>query len=199
MKRGGGYRSLASDPYVVSQEFGIGDKTSFFANAGAMQAGRVFTCAVTPAYDGPYQTLANIRVDDDEVPDQYFIDPKSLDKWEYLKGAKKEQRTSSSGYQYVYSEGGMAFPDSIDKPARTILTSEGGSGANRMKHVIRAQDGRLRRLVPDELDQIQMFPKGWTNTGMTDGHRAFCMGNALVVGIPHRIGEVIAQDIRSMR
>jgi len=23
---------------------------------------------------------------------------------------------------------------------------------------------------------------------MTDGHRAFCMGNALVVGIPHAIG-----------
>lgn len=24
---------------------------------------------------------------------------------------------------------------------------------------------------------------------MTDGNRAFCMGNALVVGIPHRIGK----------
>lgn len=23
---------------------------------------------------------------------------------------------------------------------------------------------------------------------MTDGHRAFCMGNVLVVGIPHAIG-----------
>ena len=47
----------------------------------------------------------------------------------------------------------------------------------------------------DELDQLQMFPKGWTNDGMTDGHRAFCMGNALVTGIPHRIGEIIAQDL----
>lgn len=54
------------------------------------------------------------------------------------------------------------------------------------------QDGRLRRLVPDELDQLQCFPKGWTNDGMTDGHRAFCMGNALVTEIPHRIGRVIA-------
>ena len=28
---------------------------------------------------------------------------------------------------------------------------------------------------------------------MTDGQRAFCMGNALVVQIPHEIGKVIAQ------
>ena len=61
-----------------------------------------------------------------------------------------------------------------------------------MKHAILSESGRYRRLVPDELDQIQMFPKGWTSTGMTDGHRAFCMGNALVVGIPHEIGKAIA-------
>lgn len=76
-------------------------------------------------------------------------------------------------------------------PSRTILTSEGGRGASRTKHVV-MQDGRLRRLVPDELDQLQCFPKGWTNDGMTDGHRAFCMGNALVTEIPHRLGRVIA-------
>ena len=92
----------------------------------------------------------------------------------------------------------MAFPDALDAPARTILTGEGGSGASRMKHVIMGDSGRLRRLVPDELDQIQMFPKGWTQSEgngktMSDGHRAFCMGNALVVGIPHRIGEEIAR------
>ena len=27
---------------------------------------------------------------------------------------------------------------------------------------------------------------------MTDIQRAFCAGNALIVGIPHRIGQVIA-------
>ena len=58
-------------------------------------------------------------------------------------------------------------------------------------------DGRLRRLVPDELDALQGFPKGWTDTGMTDGHRAFCMGNALVVGIPHLIGKELARRIES--
>ena len=88
----------------------------------------------------------------------------------------------------------MAFPDSTSQPSRTILTGEGGRGASRTKHVVE-QDGRLRRLVPDELDQLQMFPKGWTDTGMSDGRRAFCMGNALVTGIPHRIGKVLAEDL----
>lgn len=86
----------------------------------------------------------------------------------------------------------MAFPDLLENPSRTILTGEGGSGASRFKHVVEI-DGRYRRLVPDELDQLQEFPKGWTNTGMTDGQRAFCMGNALVVRIPHLIGKEIAR------
>ena len=89
----------------------------------------------------------------------------------------------------------MAFPDALDAPARTILTNEGGGSASRTKHIIQTSDGRYRRLVPDELDQLQGFPKGWTDTGMTDGNRAFCMGNALIVGIPHRIGEVIARRL----
>lgn len=44
-----------------------------------------------------------------------------------------------------------------------------------------------------EVDRLQGFPKGWTDTGMTDGHRAFCMGNALVTGVPHRIGEAMVE------
>lgn len=87
----------------------------------------------------------------------------------------------------------MAFPDALDRPSRTILTGEGGRGASRFKHVIKTKEGRYRRLVPDELDQLQGFPRGWTDTGMTDGHRAFCMGNALVVGVPHAIGKVLAE------
>ena len=57
-------------------------------------------------------------------------------------------------------------------------------------------DDRYRRLVSDELDQLQGFPRGWTDTGMTDGHRAFCMGNALVVGAPHLIGAELAKRLR---
>ena len=87
----------------------------------------------------------------------------------------------------------MAFPDALDKPSRTILTGEGGAGASRTKHVVKTESGRYRRLVPDELDQLQTFPKGCTDAGMTDGNSAFCMGNALVVSVVHRIGEEIAK------
>lgn len=134
------------------------------------------------------QSVLGYPADSDRRPD------KKLPNWRYLKGAKREERTNKkTGFTYTYSEGAMSFPDSIEKPSRTILTGEGGTGASRFKHVIECPDGRFRRLVPDELDQLQGFPKGWTDTGMTDGHRAFCMGNALVTGVPHRIGEAMVE------
>lgn len=183
--------NISSDPHESTQSFGRGDKVSRFREAGVMQNGRVMTYRVEPVYDGEYRTIGDILVPASEVPEEFFITGDSLKTWEYLKGGKREARTAKNGLEYIYSEGPVAFPDPADKPSRTILTSEGGRGASRTKHVV-MQDGRLRRLVPDELDQLQCFPKGWTNYGMTDGHRAFCMGNALVTEIPHRIGRVIA-------
>ena len=186
---------VSADPYDVSQAFGAGLKVSPFGNAGVMQAGEVLTAKVEADYAGPCTVLRDIVVPDAEVPDAFFIEDGKLGKWEYLKGSKKEPRTAANGHEYMYSEGAMAFPDSLDKPARTILTGEGGAGASRFKHVVVGDSGRHRRLVPDELDQLQGFPKGWTADGMSDGHRAFCMGNALVVGIPHRIGVELAQRL----
>ena len=185
---------VSLDPYEVSSTFGAGAKVSPFQNAGVMQGGEILTMKASPRYTGPYRTLADIVVPDAEVPEQFFIDEADLPSWEYQRSAKREPRVTSEGFEYMYSEGAMAWPDPLDRPARTILTGEGGKSASRMKHAVRGDSGRIRRLVPDELDQIQMFPKGWTDTGMTDGHRAFCMGNALVVGIPHAIGQVIARQ-----
>ena len=186
---------VSAEPYEISEHFGVGAKVSPFQNAGIMQNGKVFTAKTKPLYNGEHRTLGDIVVPDSEVPEQFFIDDEELPKWEYQRAAKKEPRTTKEGFEYMYSEGAMAWPDPLDRPARTILTGEGGRGASRMKHAVKGDSGRIRRLVPDELDQIQMFPKGWTDTGMTDGHRAFCMGNALVVGIPHAIGEVIASGL----
>lgn len=183
--------NVSADPYEISQNFGVGLKSSPFENAGAMQKGIVFSGKVKAAYDGPMKVLADILVSDSEVPERFFIKDDQLPKWEYQRSAKREPRTTSEGFEYMYTEGAMAWPDPTDKPARTILTGEGGAGASRMKHAIKGDSGRIRRLVPDELDQIQMFPKGWTNMGMSEGNRAFCMGNALVVGIPHAIGKAM--------
>lgn len=180
---------IPKEPYVASEEFGMGDKVSKFKAAGAMIDGHVLTCGFTEEYHGARRVLADVLVDDSRVPGEFFIDPESTARWEYLKGSKREERIDKkTGFTYTYSEGSMSFPDPTDKPSRTLLTGEGGTGPSRFKHVIRCADGQLRRLVPDELDMLQGFPAGWTDTGMTDGQRAFCMGNALVTSVPHRIG-----------
>lgn len=188
------YVEIPDDPYIATRDFNKGGKLSPFMDAGVMQDGRAASCKIVEAYEGPRRTLGDVLVPDAEVPEEFYIELDKLSQWEYLKGAKREKRVNKkTGFEYMYSEGSMAFPDALDRPSRTILTGEGGRGASRFKHVIKTADGRYRRLVPDELDQLQGFPRGWTNTGMTDGHRAFCMGNALVVGIPHAIGRVLAE------
>ena len=82
----------------------------------------------------------------------------------------------------------MKFPDSLDKPSRTIITGEGGPSPSRFKHGIETKEG-LRRLVPIELERLNMFPDNHTKfDGVTDTKRAFLMGNALVVGVVEKLG-----------
>ena len=183
---------VPESPYEAPRSFGAGCKVSPWQNAGCMQGGVAYTRRVVADYNGPAKVLGDILVDEADVPASYFIDPSKLDSWVYLKGSKSEPRRTREGFEYTYTEGAMAFPDPLDRPARTILTAENGAGASRMKHVVETPYGRLRRLVPDELDQIQMFPRGWTSSGMSDSQRGFCMGNALVVGVVHAIGAEIA-------
>ncbi len=185
---------IPDDPYEATQSFNTrsGAKSPFLT-AGVMQGCHVLTTDVLEAYEGERKTLKDVIVPEEEVPAEFYIDADRLERWRYLKGAKREERIDKrTGFKYRYSEGSMAFPDLLENPSRTILTGEGGAGASRFKHVIKVGE-RYRRLVPDELDLLQGFPKGWTDTSMTDGQRAFCMGNALVVQIPHEIGKVIAQ------
>lgn len=187
---GQGSFEIGSDTVQVSDSFGKGDKVSRFMNAGAMQDGQVFTAKVTPDYNGPFKVLQDVLIPEHEVRDEFYITNDDLPKWTALKGSKRLERTSRDGHKYWYSEGGMDF-DKPGKPSRTILTGEGGKTPSRFKHILELPDGRYRRLEPDELDQLQGFPRGWTDSGMTDGNRAFCMGNALCVGIPERIGQMI--------
>lgn len=173
---------------------GASSSASPFKEAGVMRDRSVWTSEVTPAYDGPRITLGEIIVPDACVPEEYFIPEDELAQWKYLKGSKSEMRTTSQGYTYRYSEGAMAFPDALDKPSRTIITCEGGRGASRFKHVILTPGGRYRRLIPLELERLNMFPDNHT-LGVSDSRRAFLMGNALVTGIVERIGHVLAQSL----
>ena len=165
---------LLPTPAENSERFGAGLAASPFKAAGAMQAGRVATADVEARYGGPRAALGDVLVPEEEVPADYFVPEGQRGEWEYLKGAKRIERVSKSGHAYTYSEGSMAYPDPLDRPSRTILTGEGGRTPSRFKHVVECPDGRLRRLVPEELERLQGFPAGWTATGMTDGNRAYC-------------------------
>lgn len=157
-----------------------------FGNSGYMYDGIVHTCDSTPRYENPVILRKIIQ---NNVNEKYFLGD-NLDKWVYLKGAKKIERTSKTGHKYIFSEGPIAFPDPIDKPARTMLTSE--SSLNRSTHVIEdPQTKQLRLITPIEAERIQGFDDNWTNTGMPEKFRYFCMGNALVVGIITRMGNYL--------
>ena len=190
------YVDIPKDPFVATKDFNSErSKTSPFLDAGVMVDNRVITCKVEEVYKGQFKTLGDVLSPENEIPENYFIDNSQLSRWEYLKGSKREERVNKyTGQTYFYSEGSMAFPDLLTNPSRTILTGEGGASPSRFKHIIKVGE-RYRRLVPDELDQLQGFPKGWTNTGMSDNNRAFCMGNALVVGVVNRIGKEIYKEL----
>ena len=180
----------------VSDGFNKGKKDSPFGNAGMMMDRHVYSVDAEAVYDGPRQTLGGNLVDEDFVPDEFFISDEDLPKWVYEKGAKKIERVSKEGYKYMFSEGGMAFPDSLDQPSRTIITGEGGTAPSRFKHVVKTKSGRYRRLLPIELERMNMFPDNHTlHPEVSDGRRAFLMGNALVCGIVEQIGKSLYQFI----
>lgn len=178
----------------VSNTFGADLRSSPFRSAGYFVNGNYLTYDSSAVWKGEVQTLRDVLLDESDVPESYFLNPHSLEKWVYLKGAKSEERIHKSGYRWRYTEGSMVFPDPTDKPSRTILTGEGGTSPSRFKHVIQ-QNGRLRRLHPIELERLNGFPDEWTRYGeseMTDVRRSFFMGNALVVGLVGKVGHELA-------
>ncbi|ELY2011309.1 DNA (cytosine-5-)-methyltransferase [Flavobacterium psychrophilum] len=187
---------LKGDIVEISENFNINGKTGMFENTGIMIDGVVTTIKTKPSYEDKFTILKDI-IQNGEVTEEFYIKEEELDKWFYLKGAKKEMRKNAQGFEYNYSEGGMIFPDSLDKPSRTIITGEGGKSASRFKHVIKVEKG-YRRLSPVELERLNMFPDNHTKfDGITDTKRAFFMGNALVVGVIEKIGIALTQKINN--
>ena len=187
---------IKGDPAEVSETFGATKGASPFRNAGYMSQRKVWTLDLEPAWDGQSMTLGDMLEPNADVAEQYFIPADQLLRWEYLKGAKREQRFhKGSNTPYFYVEGPIPYPDRRDWPARTILTGEGGRTPSRFKHLVQVDDGRYRRLTPRELERLNGFPDDWTDTGMSEGRRAFMMGNALVVGLIERVGRELMADV----
>jgi len=176
--------TITSDILWTSDNF----KAQFF-NAGIMRNGMFLSQEVTPVIESP-TPLRSILVSN--VDEKYYLSDEAITKFEYLKGPKKIERTSATGHQYIFSEGGMSFPEDLERPGRTMLTSEGTT--NRSTHVVAdLETNRLRYLTPVECERLNGFPDNWTNTGMSERMRYFCMGNALVVDLVERMGDRIKE------
>lgn len=189
------YYELPEDIVEVSDNF-----SGTVWNTGVMRHGRYYSIDTAPNYDGEPITLGEILQNEEEVPEKFFInDPAKLEKFQYLRGPKRIERTSADGHTYIYSEGGMSPTDDLNLPGRTMLTSEGT--VNRSTHFLNV-NGKYRLITPVEAERLQDFPDNWTAlkrlsdgtvTEVSDKMRMFFMGNALVTDIVRKIGEFIVE------
>jgi modification methylase sau3AI len=183
---------LSEDIVEVSDSF-----STQFWNSGSMIEGQVVTKELEPKYEGSRKVLGDILESPLDSSDTMYLSEDKVDKFRYLRGAKKFERTNSEGYTYTYSEGAMSLVDSADLPSRTLLTSEGS--ISRTTHLIKDSKG-YRLLTALETERLQGFPDNWTKVKLSKGkvvavsdtRRKFFMGNALVVEVVESLGKYIA-------
>ena len=186
---------LPEDIVEVSDSF-----STQFWNSGSMIEGQVVTKELEPKYEGSRKVLGDILESSLDLSDAMYLSEDKVDKFRYLRGAKKFERTNSEGYTYTYSEGAMSLVDSADLPSRTLLTSEGS--VSRTTHLIKDSKG-YRLLNALETERLQGFPDNWTKVKRSNGkevvvsetRRKFFMGNALVVEVVENLGKYIAYSL----
>lgn len=185
----------------VSSLVEVSDNFSMpFYNSGIMIKGNVYTIQTQPVLE-KFIPLENL-ISSDKIPNKYKLTKEQKEKVEHQKGSKRIPRIKPNGDAYWYSEGAMVFPDSLDQPARTMLTSEGT--LNRSTHFVKdVRTKRIRFITPLEAERINGFTDDWTKYGkkeneiyeLTDRQRYFCMGNALVVPLIEKMGKAIKKII----
>ncbi len=179
--------SIDSSKYKTLVDFSNEFEHTFY-KAGVMIGHNIYSRDVVPIESEKQITLRSLLETD--VDEKYYVS--DLTKWETMKGPKKIQRVDKKGYEYTYSEGGIPFPEILDRPGRTMLTSEGTP--NRSSHLIEdPQTKKLRILTPVECERLNGFDDNWTNTGMSERQRYFTMGNALVVQLIEKMGKRILE------
>lgn len=186
---------LSEDIVEVSDSF-----STQFWNSGSMIEGQVVTKELEPKYEGSHKVLGDILESPLDLSDTMYLSEDKVDKFRYLRGAKKFERTNSEDFTYTYSEGAMALVDSADLPSRTLLTSEGA--ISRTTHLIEDEKG-YRLLTALETERLQGFPDNWTQVKLSKGkevvvsdtRRKFFMGNALVVEVVENLGKYIADKL----
>ena len=182
---------LDSNLKKVSDNFNLENQNKKFKNVGIMMDGKVTTAQTKPVFRGKGTTLRDV-LEKNKVDEEFYINDEDLERWKTEKGAKSKTRTKGE-FTYEWKEGAISFPDNLDKPSRTIITSEGGKSPARIKHVVDTKFGK-RRLTPLELERLNMFPDNHTLLeGVSNNMRAFLMGNALVIGIVTKNGKEISK------
>lgn len=190
-------RSIDLSDYQDVLDISNNFKDGKFLDTGIMKDGKVVFSDVEAIVEKKYTLEEIIRKtrNINSSLNSYIVKDDKLERWKYLKGSKRIERVAKNGHSYIYSEGSMAFPEKLDEPARTMLTSEGT--VNRSSHIIYDTEiNEYRILTPIECELIQMFPINWTNT-MTEKRRYFMMGNALVTGIILRLESILRQIIEN--
>lgn len=173
------YKGRINQETLPEDILSVSDHFSFaFHPSGVMRNGELYSAHLNPVIQSP-TTLGEILMDEEDIDKRFYLTNEEEEKFEYLRGAKRIERTSATGHKYHFSEGGMSLTDELTKPGRTMLTSEGSK--NRSTHIVK-QNNRKRYLTPIECERLNGFPDNWT-ANMTDRMRYFCMGNALVVGL----------------
>lgn len=187
--------TLPEDIVEISDSF-----STQFWNAGSMIEGQVVTKELEPYYDGASLVLKDVLENPSDLSNSLYLSEDKVDKFRYLRGSKKFERTNSEGFTYTYSEGAMSLVDSAELPSRTLLTSEGS--ISRTTHLIEDEKG-YRLLTPLETERLQGFPDNWTKVKLSKGkealvsdtRRKFFMGNALVVEVVKHLGKYIADNL----
>lgn len=166
-----------------------------FKKTGFMVDGHIFMSDYQP-HVTELQTLQSI-IQPNETDESLYLTPEKEEKFKELKAGFRTIKISKTGHEYPYGMGAIAFPDPLNKPARTMVTSE--HTVSRMSHVIEDPgNGRLRLISPEEAEKINTFPVGWTSVeNITPSNRYFTMGNALVVDLVKAIGIEIAFLLKS--
>lgn len=163
----------------------ISDNFSFeFHLAGRMEKGNVHTIHTIPQLQ---RAIPLGEILENEVDEKYYLTEAQIEKFAYLRGPKKIERTSADGHKYIFSEGGMSPVDDLALPGRTMLTSE--ASVNRSTHIVEI-DGRKRFLTPVECERLNSFPDNWT-ANIPERMRYFTMGNALVVNLVEDMAKTI--------
>ena len=188
-------QSISGNLVEISETFNKGKSASPFVDSGIMMNRKFWSFKTSAKYKGKVTKLKDILIAESKVPEEFFLAESDLEKWSFLKGSKSIERISkATGHAYSYSEGAITYPDNLDAPSRTIITGEGGKSPSRFKHVVKTKSGRLRRLIPIELERLNMFPDDHTE-GFLPSKRAFFMGNALVTGVVDLIGSSLLDSV----